>query len=468
MRLAVASRRFGCPWGAINTIERVIHALILKAFKSRLYPDEEQQAKLAIQFGHARFVYNAALELRKEMYFKKDLSINYADCAWFLAQAKDDPQLAWLKDADSQVLQQSLMDLDKAYKRFFDLDAKGMLPKLKKPRHDGMPGGYPSTKCKRDKQSIRYPQRFQFKRTEYNQFVYLPKVGWVQMVQHRPLKGTAKNVTVSKTKSGKYFVSVQCEIKTKRKAKPASSEVGIDLGLKDFATLSTGEKIAPPKPTQGMKRRLAIRQRRLSRKFEAKRHRHWFMDRNKGDNSIKRATLAVAVTHEKIANRRKDFHHQLSRALVNEFGLIALEDLNVKGMMQNSNLATSIADAGWAQFVQFLTYKQAWANGEIRHVDRFYPSSKTCSCCGAKNSNLKLSDRRWVCPGCGVIHDRDTNAALNIVQQATVGATESGLGNQSNALGHMSLPVGNSAPEQNQGIQRYAQLALFALEAQAL
>ena len=144
---------------------------ILKAFKFRLYPTEEQQAALAIQFGHARWVYNAALDLRKEMFFQNDLSLNYADCAWFLAQAKDDPNLAWLQDADSQVLQQALLDLEKAYKRFFSLQAKGMLPKRKQPRKDRMPGGYPSTKRKHDKQAIRYPQRFQFKRTAHHHFV---------------------------------------------------------------------------------------------------------------------------------------------------------------------------------------------------------------------------------------------------------------------------------------------------------
>ncbi len=442
---------------------------MLKAYKFRIYPTQEQAEKLAIQFGHSRFVYNRLIGERVRNFMDGDPSVSLYDFNASVAALKKQEQFAWLKQADSQVLQTATEDADRAFQNFFRMWREGTLPKGNgKERKDGMPKGYPTFWSKHDNQSIRYPQRFQFKRTEHNQFIYLPKVGWVQMVQHRALKGTAKNVTVSKAKSGKYFVSIQCDIAAKRKAKPAKGEVGIDLGLKDFVTLSTGEKVASPKPLQGMKRRLAIRQRRLSRKLEAKRHRHWFMDRNKGDNSIKQATLAVAVTHEKIANRRKDFHHQLSRALVNEFGVIAIEDLNIKGMMQNGNLALSIADAGWSQFINFLTYKQAWAGGEIIHVDRFYPSSKTCSCCGAKNNNLKLSDRRWVCPGCGVIHDRDTNAAINILQQATVGATESSTGNCTNAVGHMSQPVRNSAPEYNQGIQRYEQLALFALEAQAL
>lgn len=434
-----------------------------KAVKFRIYPTEEQQKALAIQFGHARFVYNAALELRKDMYFADKTSLTYEDTTEALAEfKKNNPDLVWLKDADSQVLQQSLKDLDKAYKRFFDMKKNGTLPKPgKKPRKDGMPKGYPNFKTKHDDQSIRYPQRV----TLAENAVSLPKVGKVKAVLHRAIAGKINSATVSKTKNGKYYVSLQFTLDAPEpKDRSADPEVGIDLGLKDFATLSTGEKIAPPKPLHGMKRRVILRQRRLSRKFEAKKHRHWFNDFHAGDHSIRDASRRLAATHEKIANRRKDFHHQLSRRLVKEFGLIAIEDLNVKGMMQNGNLAESIADAGWSQFVNFLTYKQDWAGGQIIRVDRFFPSSKLCADCGHKNTNLKLSDRGWVCENCGTIHDRDVNASKNILNQAVLTATSTVGTTESHAEGDMSQPVGNSAPESI----KFEQLSLFALEANGL
>ena len=419
--------------------------IVQKAFKFRLYPDSDQQKALSIQFGHSRFVYNRYLDMRKTLFLDVGLSFNYYACANDLALLKQSEEFAWLQEADSQVLQQALTDLDKAFQNFFRNHREGALPKVgKKPRKDGMPKGYPNFHRKHDEQSIRYPQRVTLKENA----VYLPKVGTVKAHFHCALVGKINSATVSKTKSGKYFVSLQCAMETPepqdRSNDPA---IGLDLGLKDFATLSTGEKMAPPKPLKGMKRRLAIRQRRVSRKLEAKKDNGLWVNRDKGDKSIKKAAKVVATTHEKIANRRKDFHHQLSRRLVNRFGLIALEAFNVKGMMQNGNLALSIADAGWSQLVNFLTYKQAWVGGEIIHVDRFYPSSKTCSACGAKHASLKLSDRRWICPGCGTIHDRDENAAVNILKQATVGTTESSTANCTNAVGHMSQPVGNSAPE---------------------
>lgn len=435
--------------------------IVQKAFKFRLYPDSEQQEALSKQFGHSRFVYNRYLDIRKTVFLDTGTSLNYYACADDLTALKQ--EFEWLKEADSQVLQQSLKNLDTAFQNFFRNVKEGALPKPgKKPRKDGMPKGYPSFHSKHDAQSIRYPQRV----TVSNSLVYLPKVGHVQAVIHRPIVGKINNATVSKTKSGKYFVSLQCEMEI---ADPASRtndpEVGIDLGLKDFVTLSTGEKIEAPKFYRDTERILKIRQRRVSRKLEAKKQNKLWGNRDKGDKSLKDASRRLAATHEKIANRRLDFHHQLSRQIVDKFGFIAFEDLNVKGMMANHHLAKSIGDAGWAQFANFVTYKQAWAGGQVEHVDRFFPSSKLCFDCGHKNTKLKLSDREWVCTNCGTIHDRDTNAANNILKQATEGASES------NAVGHMSQPVryasteAASAPE---SIKAHEQLSLFALEANLL
>ena len=352
--------------------------LIRKAFKFRIYPTEGQQEELARQFGYARFVYNHYRRVREEYYKETNSGLNYNDCATDLSEVLK-VEKDFLSQADSQVLQQTLMNLQKAYENFFEGRAD-----------------YPKFKRKHDKQSIRYPQRFKFSTNT----IYLPKVGWVKCVYHRNIEGKAKNVTVSKTKTGKFFASIQCEMEVAQPVQRADS-VGIDLGIKHFAVLSTGEKIDNPKHLKRSERRLKIRQRRLSRKV-------------KGSNSRAKQRQVVALTHEKVANQRRDFHHQFSRYIVDNFGLIGMETLNIKGMVKNHNLAKSIVDAGWGQAVQFVTYKANFANAEIVRHDRFFASSKTCSDCGAINQSLVLSERMWVCASCGTVHDRDTNAAVNL------------------------------------------------------
>lgn len=389
--------------------------MIRKAFKFRIYPDREQQDKLAVQFGCSRFVYNHYRHVREGYYQDTGTGLTYNDCAVDLTERLkvDHP---WLKDADSQVIQQTLMDLDKAYKNFFEGRAD-----------------YPRFKRKHGKQSVRYPQRFKVEGEQ----VYLPKVGWIKAVFHRKIEGLMKNATVSKTKTGKFFVAIQCEVEH-IEPEQKSAKVGIDLGLTTFATFSTSEKIDNPRNLKVSERRLKIRQRRLSRKVQ-------------GSNSRGKVRFAVAAIHEKIANQRKDFHHKLSRTIVNNFGVIAFESLHVSGMMKNHNLATAIADAGWNQFVNFVEYKAGWDGREVLRVDRFFPSSKLCSDCGAKHKSLTLNIRQWVCTECGVIHDRDENAAVNILKETTRGARES------YAVGDMSSAVRHSAPEKFQATVLEAQ-----------
>jgi putative transposase len=228
---------------------------------------------------------------------------------------------------------------------------------------------------------------------------------------------------VTKTKSGRYFISIQCEVEIPDPT-PSPDAVGIDLGLTTFATLSTGEKLEKPKHLHRSQRRLVIRQRRLSRK-------------QKGSRRRNAARLPVAQLHERIANQRKDYQHKLSRQLVNRFGVIAFESLHVAGMVKNHSLAKAISDAAWSQFVGFCEYKAAWANVSVLRVDRFFASSKLCSGCGETHKHLTLNIRQWACMACGLIHDRDTNAAINIynaslLNQATLGARES------HATGEMS------------------------------
>lgn len=278
---------------------------ILKAFRYRIYPDSEQQAELAIQFGCVRFVYNHYRAAREGYYYETGTGLTYYDCNLDLTDLKRSDDYGWLKTADSQALQEALRDLDRAYQNFFAGRAK-----------------YPNFKRKADKQSLRYPQRFKLDGNR----IYLPKVGWVKIIRHRRIQGQMKNCTVTKTKSGKYFVSIQCEIKVDDPTPVNSESVGVDLGIKTFAVLSDGTAIESPKYLRKAERLLKIRQRRLSRKAKVSRSRD-------------KARLQVACLHEKIANRRKDFHHRVSRQIVDSYGTIGVEDLNVKGMVQNHHLA---------------------------------------------------------------------------------------------------------------------------------
>ena len=364
---------------------------IQAGFKYRIYPNCEQQQSLAVHFGHSRYVYNTYLAVRRDYYDATGKNSTYSDCTKDLTQFKRESEFAWLKDADAQVLQQSLKDLDSAFQRFF----KGI-------------SKYPSFKSKYDKQSCRWPQRFKLNDNK----LYLPKVGWVKFTLHRPVQGKMKSVTVSKTKSGKYFASILCEWEQDQ-PQQLPNTVGIDLGITHFATLSTGEKVKNPRNLKRNLRRLQIRQRRLSRKA-------------KGSNNRNKARHRVAVTHERVANQRRDFHHKLSRRLVDEFGHIALESLDIPTMLQNRYRAQSIHDVSWGQFVQFLKYKQEWNGGTVDQVEQSFASSHICSACGVQHQKMSLSVREWTCKSCGATHDRDINASKNILleSQNTVGATE--------------------------------------------
>jgi putative transposase len=364
---------------------------IRKAFKYRIYPNPEQQEALARQFGCKRYVYNWGLARRKEAYEENKESLSYEDLAGELPALK--AEYEWLKEADSQVLQQGLRDLQQAYDNFFRRVAKGIRPV-----------GFPHFKSKHGKQSIRYPQRFKLR--EDGKRIYLPKVGWVRVKQHRAVEGAMKNCTVTKNKSGQYFVSIQCELVV-LDVPPGGEALGVDLGLIDFATFSVPVEPAVPTPKHLRKAeaKLAKLQKKLSRQ-------------EKGSKSYEKTRQRIARQHEKVANARRDFHHKLSYYLTATYGLLAFEDLNIKGMVKNRRLAKSISDAAWRQFLQFCRYKGEWYGCEIVQIDRFYPSSKKCSVCGEINRALQLSERRWVCPFCGAELERDPNAAVNILEEA--------------------------------------------------
>lgn len=365
--------------------------IVHKTFRYRIYPNKTQQSALAVQFGHARYVYNWGLATRKEHYEQHGKGLSYANTTALLRDLKRTDGHAWLKDADAQVLQQKLKDLDRAYKNFFEKRAK-----------------YPRFKSKRSPQSIRYPQRFKFSGNR----IYLPKVGWVKVVFHRSIEGAPKNVTVLKTKSGEFYVSIQCEMEAELPDHNGKPAVGVDVGLKHFAALSTGEKIEHPQYLRKSERKLKRLQRRLSRK-------------QAGSANRDKARLAVARQHQHVARQRKDFLDKLSHRLVNEYGVVRLEDLNVRGMVKNHSLAKSISDSGWGEFRRMCEYKAPWYGSGVEKIGRFFPSSKTCHVCGLINDGLRLRHRFWTCEGCGSEHDRDHNAAINIKFAPTAGAAGS-------------------------------------------
>jgi putative transposase len=265
---------------------------------------------------------------------------------------------------------------------------------------------------------MRYPQRV--KVNSEAKRVFLPKVGWVKTVVHRPLEGKVKNVTVTKTKSGRYSAALQVEVEIEE-PNSQGELVGVDLGLKRLAVLSDGHEIANPRNLIQAEVRLRRMQRKLSRK-------------EKGSRGWEKQRQKVARQHEKVANRRSDFQHKLSRTMVVEYGRLALEDLNIKGMVRNQKLAKHISDAGWGQFVRMLAYKGNWYGCQVERIDRWYPSSKTCSVCGTEVETMPLEIRAWQCPMCGSSHDRDQNAAINILMQTTVGTTGRYAGPERDAL----------------------------------
>lgn len=371
--------------------------LIRKACKFRVYPNRAQQRQLAIQFGHARFIYNWGLALRKLHYQTTGKGLSYFDCNCRLTELKHDPDFSWLQEADSQVLQQKLKDLNQAYVNFFEGRTN-----------------YPTFKSKRAKQSIRYPQRFKINGNR----IYLPKVGWVKGVFHRPVEGKMKNCTVTKTKSGQYFISIQCEVEMQEPVYEGQ-ESGVDMGLAIFATLVNASdsvaEIPNPRYLRQAEKRLKRLQRRLSRC-------------QKGSRRRERVRLLLARQHEKVANQRCDFQHKQSRQLVDHNRLLCFENLHIAGLLKNHRVAKSIADAAWGEFVRQCGYKGQWYGCEIQKVGRFFPSSKLCSACWEIHPTLKLSERKWICAGCGTIHHREHNAARNVLREGlrirnTVGAT---------------------------------------------
>jgi len=357
---------------------------MLQSYKYRIYPNKEQETLIWKHFGACRFVYNWSLEQKIKAYELTGASLSCYTLNKMLPGLKND--YPWLKEVNSQSLQQANINLDTAFTKFF---------REKK--------GFPRFKSKKNPvQSFQVPQHCTV--DFVNGVMSLPKIKGIKTIFHRFFEGTIKTVTVSVTTTKKYFVSILVDDGKEQPSKQpfdSSNTVGIDVGISSFAVLSTGEKVDNPKYLRNSEARLKVLQRRLSRK-------------KKGSKNFQKTKQKVAKQHEMIANQRTDFLNKLSCKIVSENQAIAIEDLNVSGMLKNHCLAKSISDCSWSEFFRMLTYKAARVGKTILKIGRYVPSSKTCSVCDNINSDLSLSDREWSCSNCHTHHDRDVNAAINI------------------------------------------------------
>lgn len=382
-----------------------------KAYRFRMEPTPSQAKSMVRMAGARRFVYNWALQQRQDYYGETGKTMPAALLSSKLTVLKHEPETAWLREADSQLLQQSLKDVDRAFVNFFERRAR-----------------YPHFRSrKRDALRFRIPQRVKLVGGK----VYVPKVGWVRVRQSQEVPEGIKSATFKQDAAGHWHVTLVAEFEIPDTPPlPAGPEsvVGIDLGLKTFATLSDGVQVATPSFYRRAERKLKRAQRSLSRK-------------QKGSSNRTKQKRRVALVHRKVAAKRNDFMHKTTTTLISRYDAYCIEDLSVKGLAR-TKLGKSILDASFGEFRRQMTYKALWRRKQLVVVDRWFPSSKLCGDCGATHDTLTLADRYWICPSCGAEHDRDLNAAMNLrnegMKQLALGHRES-----RNACGvPVSLPMG--------------------------
>ena len=366
---------------------------MLKAYKYKIKPNTQQQELLSKFFGCVRYIYNWGLNIKTSAYKENGKKIGYVQLAKKLTLLKRQQDHEWLNECTTEALQQSLRSLDNAFTAFFRKKAK-----------------YPRFKAKKySKDSVKFINSVHFDFANWT--VKLPKLGKIKLCMNRAFdqnickQGTC---TVSRDNCGTYWCVIVVDDLQPKPAKAKlvkDNAIGVDLGIKDYAILSDGTKFSNPKYLEKSQKNIAHLQRVFARK-------------GKDSNNREKMRIKVAKCHRSITNKRNDFLHKLSTYLVRNYGTICLEDLNVKGMEQNHNLAMAIQSASWSEFVRQLKYKSEWYGKNILFIGRFEPSSKLCHNCGYIKQDLKLSDREWTCPVCGEHHDRDVNAAKNIKEIA--------------------------------------------------
>ena len=357
--------------------------IIHKSYKFKIAPDNEQKELLEKHFGACRFVFNRYLNSRKETYIEEKKSLNYYDNANDLTVLKKDEQFVWLKEINSQSLQSSLRNLDTAYNKFFRKQTK-----------------FPRFKSKFDRQSFTIPQSVYIEDGK----LQIPKFKkGIDINIHREIEGKLLFATISKSTTGKYYVSITCEVEYIPFEK-TNSKVGIDTGIKDLAILSDGKVYKNIKTLKTNLKKLKYNQRQLSKKV-------------KGSNSRLKQKSKLATVHEKVTNIRKDYLHKVSTEIIKNHDVICIEDLAVKNMMKNHKLAQAFSDVSLGAFYTMLEYKANWNEKRIVKIDRFFPSSKACNVCNYINQDLTLKDREWTCKSCNTVHDRDFNASINIKKQ---------------------------------------------------
>lgn len=371
---------------------------MLRATKVRVYPTPEQAEFLNAQFGAVRFAYNKALHIKKQAYQRHGMSLSpRKDLKPLLAVAKKSRKYAWLKEYDPIALQQAVINLDVAFSNFFN-------PKLK--------ARFPTFKSKHGKQSSYHCVGVRV----LDGAIKIPKIPPIEARLHREITGTLKSITLSRSTTGKYYASLLCDDGMEAPAKPVliSGVTGLDMGLSHYVIKSNGEKTPNPRHIINASRNLRRKQKALSRK-------------KKGSANRRKSRMQLAGVHERVANARADFQHKLSRAIVDENQAVIVETLKAANMMKNHSLARAIGDAGWTGFITKLEYKAAEKGVHLVKLDQWFASSKTCHCCGHKMPEMKLNKRIWQCPECGVEHDRDINAAINIERRGILELQAAGL-----------------------------------------
>lgn len=360
----------------------------LRAYKYRLYPNKEQQIQLAKTFGSCRFVYNSVLAMRIDLYKNDKKSMNKIDCNNYANRALK-KEFVWLKEIDKFALTNAIYNMDSAYQKFFKEHV-----------------GFPKFKSKKDHYHS-YTTNFTNNNIAVDfscNGIKLPKLKWVKAQLHREFIGNIKNATISQTPSGKYFVSILVEENIPPMPK-TEKKIGFDLGIKEFLIDTNGSHIDNPKTLYKHQDKLTKLQRALAHK-------------KVGSKNWHKQRIKIARAYEKITYIRQDFLHKLSHEIVSENQVIISEDLNIKGMVKNHNLAKAISDVSWGEFIRQIVYKSEWYGRIYRKIERFYPSSQTCNVCGFINKEVKqLSIREWVCSECGTNHQRDDNAAINILRK---------------------------------------------------